>query len=220
MEGDRFGDEEGWNQIVSRTQLDCAAVREGDYIDRYVAGRLPDPEAEAFEAHYFGCETCWQDLQSALQARAALVSQATIRGRPPSGGRAWRWIGWTTGIAAAAAAAFLIFNIGSNGGPGGPEDVFRGSRTAIQVQTSAADGAIVATWAAVPDADIYVARVYSEDGGLLYERETAAARAEVTRADLARADDLAVVYWRVVALDSLRQPVARSPLVPVRLRSP
>lgn len=205
---------------MSDLELDCAAARDGDYVDRYVAGRLSDAEAEAFEAHYFACESCWSEVQTALEVRAALESQdgARIPGRMRR--RDWRWMGWTAGLAAAAAAAFLFFNVGSDGGPGGPDDVFRGGATTVSVEARALDGALVAEWAAVPDADIYVARIYTEDGRLLYEREVSTPRVEVATAELMDQGSFAVVYWRIEALDSLRQPVARSSLVPVSLPSP
>lgn len=209
---------------MSDLKLDCTAAREGDFVDRYVAGRLSDAEAEAFEAHYFACESCWAEVQTALEVRAALESREGAGTRPQHPGRpGLRWIGWTAGLAAAAAAAFLFFNVGSDGGPGDPgasEDVFRGAGTALNVETRAAEGTLVAEWATVPDADIYVARIYTEDGRLLYEREVSTPRVEVETAVLMEQGSFTVVYWRIEALDSLRQPVARSSLVPISLPSP
>ena len=41
--------------------LDCASVEEGELVNLYVTHQLSDGDAEAFEKHYFGCETCWNE---------------------------------------------------------------------------------------------------------------------------------------------------------------
>jgi hypothetical protein len=56
--------------------LDCLAVEEQDHEVRYLQGALTDEEAEAFEAHYFGCDRCWTALQRAIELRAAFAESA------------------------------------------------------------------------------------------------------------------------------------------------
>ncbi len=80
--------------------IDCAGVEEADTELRYLKGTLTEDEAEAFEAHFTGCERCWMALHRAIELGAALPAVAA-----ESGARAlrprWQW-------AAGAAAALLI----------------------------------------------------------------------------------------------------------------
>lgn len=61
--------------------LDCAAVDEGEFELRYVTGALSEDEADAFEAHYMGCDRCWSSLQRAIEIRAALITEESGRGQ-------------------------------------------------------------------------------------------------------------------------------------------
>ena len=47
----------------------CTGAPAEQWLEQYVAGTLPDPEAQAFEEHYFDCPVCLAQLQ-ALQAAA------------------------------------------------------------------------------------------------------------------------------------------------------
>src|SRR5207253_2619172 len=78
--------------------LDCAAVEEQDLIPLYVAGRLEPQQAEAFERHYFGCERCWEDLQTATAVKAG--GGRTVNRRSA--------LLWAYAAAATIAIAFLI----------------------------------------------------------------------------------------------------------------
>jgi hypothetical protein len=49
----------------------CEIARDGDVLAAYAAGRLREPEAEAFEQHYFPCEECWQLVRTATAVRSA-----------------------------------------------------------------------------------------------------------------------------------------------------
>jgi tetratricopeptide (TPR) repeat protein len=56
--------------------LACDAFDRDDVPERYLAGTLPEEVAAAFEAHYFGCERCFErsrmlgDVRTALSGRA------------------------------------------------------------------------------------------------------------------------------------------------------
>jgi CHAT domain-containing protein len=56
--------------------LACQFVEENDLVGRSVAGKLPEEEAEAVEAHYFGCERCWSEVRAATEVRAAMEKPA------------------------------------------------------------------------------------------------------------------------------------------------
>ena len=59
--------------------VDCPGTGERDVAVLYLAGKLPEDEAEAFEAHYFECERCWEEVQRGSELRAALGKPAVAR---------------------------------------------------------------------------------------------------------------------------------------------
>lgn len=55
--------------------MDCKAVEREMMVSQYLLGELSGPERENFEAHYFGCQRCFQKLEEeedALLTRYAL----------------------------------------------------------------------------------------------------------------------------------------------------
>jgi len=78
----------------------------------YLAGTLAPAEAEAFEAHYFGCDQCWRELQRGLEVRAALEQPKVAKTAPvipftvaPATRRVpWRWV-------AAAATVVIVASV-------------------------------------------------------------------------------------------------------------
>ena len=68
--------------------MDHAYVEEHDLVEGYLAGRLSEGERDAFEAHYFDCEACIEQLEAAngfragmLQAAAEDLAQSTAAAR-------------------------------------------------------------------------------------------------------------------------------------------
>jgi hypothetical protein len=53
--------------------MDHAYVEEHDVVESYLRDRLSDREREAFEAHYFGCETCLAQLELASDFREGML---------------------------------------------------------------------------------------------------------------------------------------------------
>src|SRR5262245_50480913 len=47
-------------------------VEENDLVESYLAGRLSESERDAFEAHYFDCETCLERLETANDFREGM----------------------------------------------------------------------------------------------------------------------------------------------------
>jgi CHAT domain-containing protein len=83
--------------------LDCQYVEEHELVTSYLAGRLSEDEAEAFEKHYFGCEKCWAEVRAGNEIRAALKGHAggaTVRRGP--------WTNWKL-LAIAAAVGVVVF---------------------------------------------------------------------------------------------------------------
>jgi hypothetical protein len=177
--------------------LTCAEVDARDLEAAYLAGRLDEATAEAFEAHYFGCDRCWSVVQRAIEVRAAQA--------PP----ARRVLGWQRPLAAAAVLVLLV-------GAGWwaalqraqPGDPLRGTGDSLAVRLERAAGAADLVWPAWTGADRYRVRTYDANGVLLDEREAAD-----TTLQLALPPGAAFVD--VTALDPLREPLARSGLVPI-----
>jgi TolA-binding protein len=78
---------------------DCSLADREHRIVSYLAGTLPADEAEAFEAHYFGCDQCWRELQQGLEIRAAMSSKTDSSApvipfvaAPAARRPLWRWV--------------------------------------------------------------------------------------------------------------------------------
>ena len=52
--------------------MDHAYVEEHDLVEAYLAGRLSERDRDAFEAHYFDCETCLERLETANDFREGM----------------------------------------------------------------------------------------------------------------------------------------------------
>ncbi len=120
--------------------LTCGEVEAQDLIQRYGARTLSEHEAEALERHVLDCGTCWEELQAALDVRAALVAapetasipeRAVLITRPRR--RLWSFAAVAAGIAIAVATAWQVGRR-----PTGDTPVFRGADEEL---------AIVPSWA-------------------------------------------------------------------------
>jgi tetratricopeptide (TPR) repeat protein len=52
--------------------MNCRDVEENDILESYVLDRLTDSEREAFEQHYFECDSCFAQLETGLAVREEL----------------------------------------------------------------------------------------------------------------------------------------------------
>jgi hypothetical protein len=194
----------------------CELVDELDLDARYLANRLSEDDAAAFEAHFFGCDRCWALVKGGVAVRAggpaeppAAVGRVAERPRAPV-----RW--WRT-LALAAGLGGLAFGVWRATAPenGTAPDAIRGSGDSILLTVERTTAEWRAAWSPVEAATRYRVRVYATDGGIRLERE-------VTETSIAgRVDSLgagAPFYLDVEAIDRMRRPVARSPLT--RLPAP
>lgn len=200
----------------------CVRTRTGDVVADYIADRLDEDEAEAFEAHYFQCDTCWETLRTALAARGALASEGT---RASAGGRerpwhrrpVWRWIP----AAAAVAALGLALSVWSPFGPrGAGEDVFRGGDVGIEPAVELTGPGLRVDWPDVPGTARYLVQVFDPEGALLLETETERPELSVPRARLPAERPATGWLLRVQALDRFGQVRATSGLVEVVVEDP
>lgn len=194
----------------------CEYSGRDDMGTRYVAGRLSQQEAEAFEAHWFACDACWRRVQRALELKAAFAGDAGAQAPSAevAAARSPDARNWWPMAASVAAAALLLGTWQMTSDNDVPNGVaMRGPGDSLQVSTRAESGKLAASWPPVPEADVYRVRVFSGNGTLLLERETRGNELEIRGASLAKLDPGQAVYWSVDALDELRRSVARSELV-------
>ena len=132
---------------------ECSHGR-GDEVARYLRGRMAQAEADAFEAHYFACQTCATELSLAMRVRAA---GRTVK--PLEAQRAKRW----PGLLVAASLAILIGVVAIERRDETPAQ-YRSSGDApitIQVNRSSVQ------WSRVAGATRYVIETFAADGARL-----------------------------------------------------
>lgn len=197
--------------------ITCADSEERDLDARYASGQLAEAEAEAFEEHFFGCDHCWTRVQRAVEIRAvegeAARTATPIHASARSNFAPSRW------MALAAAATLLIVGTLSTDAwrrPGMEPVAMRGATDSLNVVTSIRGTSLVAAWKPASEASSYRARLYSADGKVLYQRETADTTVAVAAASLRHTTPGAMLYWEIQALNRTRQVVARSGLRPLR----
>ena len=73
--------------------VDCQRIEQEAMIEKYLAGKLAEPEAEAFEQHYLGCQSCFDELQFRHATAIELKAQGTALPRtvvvPKTPWRTW-----------------------------------------------------------------------------------------------------------------------------------
>lgn len=172
-----------------------------ELVRRYLAGTTTLSEAEAFEEHYFACEACWREVQTAMELREALLRQSARPSR-----RIW------PALAAAAAAAFLFIGIWQMmQRQADQEPAWRSSQPAYQTSAARVGSSTVISWEPKPEARWYVLRRFSADGSEIDTIELAAPR---DRLELPL--DPAATHYRVQALDQFRSVLADSGLQPLQ----
>jgi hypothetical protein len=78
--------------------VDCQHIEQEEMIERYLAGKLAQAEAEAFEQHYLGCQRCFDELRFHHATAIELKTKRVVSSRKT----AVAWTGWRTWAAAAA----------------------------------------------------------------------------------------------------------------------
>jgi anti-sigma factor RsiW len=195
--------------------IDCAKAGERDLALLYLAGRLPEDEAEAFEAHYFECENCWHDVQRGSELRAALGKPA-VAPLAAATRSAWDW----RPFAAAAVIAFVglgVWQLTRRTAEEPNRPVLRGVNAeglALKVETGP-QGGINLTWPPHPDAATYEVEVVASDGVSVWKKETKEPRVTIGAAVLPAPREGISFVVKVEALDSMRQVVATSELTPL-----
>lgn len=194
-------------------EIDCTRADETDLVALYLAGKLPENEAEAFETHYLGCERCAAALREGGEIRAALgkpvlVSAPASAEAPGRGQNVW------TFLAAAAAVAAFFYGLGHVAQR--PQLVtdsaaFRsGSVDSLALTVTAGPAGVVLEWPAHPEAQRYRIEVVRSDGLPVLESETGDRRVELAVVDLPPRPEGVHLIATIEALDDTRQVVAKS----------
>jgi hypothetical protein len=186
--------------------VNCERVEREELDLRYLRGALPEPLAEAFEAHYFGCDACWALVRRGNDLRAA---------RPSPGAARWprsRTLGLAAVLVAAVGLGFWRMTRSEAPGVTAPSLERGGSAAVIALEAGATDGLVSARWSRVPLAAGYRIRCFGPDGGLLLQRQTPDTALTVPR-DSLRVGSTGPLVWQVQALDRLGGELARSALI-------
>lgn len=186
-----------------------------DLAPLYLAGRLTEEEAEAFEAHSLGCPKCREDVRVGAALRELYGKAGVTASARPARARRW-WLP----LAAAAAIAFAGVGVwqAARRASEAPA-VLRSVSASLNVRLApAASGGIEAEWTEPPDAASYVARVFARDGAELWKSETHSPRARIEPATLSSRGAEASLLFEVEALDARGRIVASSEPVPIQGR--
>ena len=169
--------------------LTCDDVAQHGLIERYVAGRLSEPDANALESHYLTCSRCQAEIRLALAIRDALAEareapwtepRLTPKGANLERRRVPRWIATrrtAAVLAAAAAIAGLLlvqpWELRVHRVSDHREEADSGAAPTLLEPVGETRAVAEFRWTSVADADLYRVTVYSAAGQVLVEVETA-----------------------------------------------
>jgi hypothetical protein len=192
--------------------IDCRHADEHDLASRYLLGKLPEAQAEAFERHYFSCERCWGELDAAAEFRQTL-GRPLVEGSESVAGGATR--DYWSPLAAAAVVAVLAVGLGHLAerpeiSPDRP--VFRAqSADALDLKLEPGPaGRTMLAWRPHPNAESYRIEVLRSDGIPVLRSETSDVRLSLDVGSLPPLPPGVKLLAGVEALDILGQVVASS----------
>jgi hypothetical protein len=156
-------------------RLTCEQVRDRELTEQYAAGKLGEADAESLEAHALACDACWQQLETAVAIRAAMLPALLEIPGQSVGKRRGRVRGWQMFVPVTlAAVALLGFGVAIvlQHRTTAPVPVTRGAVDQIRLTSSRElDGGLRVTWPPVSSVSDYVISV-KVDGATILTRET------------------------------------------------
>ncbi|MEX2126086.1 MAG: hypothetical protein WD795_19505 [Woeseia sp.] len=204
-------------------ESNCPYGDESLVVADYLAGRLSRAKTQAFEAHSFGCERCFGELQRAVEVRAAGHDKrsAEVHEQPVS--RPGRIIWPSLGLAATVALALGVWVAAPllDEAETPVEPVYRdagddaGGVQGLRLAVERNDDRVALDWAPVQGADQYEVRIFTEGGDPVFERQTSRTSIELSAAEWQEADPPGKFYGQVIALDELRQIIVQSGFEPL-----
>jgi hypothetical protein len=203
-------------------------IADADTDTRYLAGSLTDAEAEAFEEHYFECDTCWKAVQRGAEIRSALSQSPRIVEKRTTPAVLRQPIKRRTWWPALAAAAVIVVAVGLWKFPlatqrsaavtesGQTAEPTRGTVEEPSISTTASGHTLTASWPHTPQARTYRVRLIAEDGRLLLERELADTSIVIPLEAVSGSNPEIPIYWKVEGLNDLRVVISNYALTPAR----
>jgi hypothetical protein len=191
-----------------KTVVDCKSAGDRDVADLYLAGRLSEDVAEAFELHYLGCKDCWEFVEGGARLRASFGKAAVARA--PAAARSDR--SWLP-LAAAAVIALAAFGVWRLTRPAPVEPVTPVSRAVggvLDLKLARGQREIEVNWLAQPAAAVYRIEVVASDGARIWSTETREPHVSIAPAAFPAPSKGRRDLIRVEALDSMGEVVARS----------
>ena len=210
--------------METMSENNCPYGDDSLVVADYLAGRLSPAKTEAFEAHSFGCERCFGELQRATELRAAgqdqFASDAHTR-RPVARSP---WVSWPS----LAVAATVVLAIGLwyatpiiDDAEVPLEPVYRdgeentASGQSLRLAVERNDNTVSFSWTEVPGADQYQLRVFTESGDPVFEQQVQGTSIDLSEASWQDANAPGKFYGQVIALDELRQVIVQSDFEPL-----
>jgi Putative zinc-finger len=210
--------------METMSENNCPYGDDSLVIADYLAGRLSPAKTEAFEAHSFGCESCFGELQRAAELRAAdqdrIVSDAHMH-HPVARSR---WVSWPS----LAVAATVVLAIGVwyatpiiDDAEVPVEPVYRdgedntASGQGLRLAVERNDNTVSFSWTEIQGADQYQLRVFTESGDPVFEQQTQGTSIELSAATWQDTGTPGKFYGQVIALDELRQVIVQSDFEPL-----
>lgn len=191
-------------------------------VAAYLAGRLSTAKTEAFEAHSFGCDRCFGELQRATELRAANQERLATGNRahyPVPRSRIW------PSLAVAATVALAIGVWIST-----PlvddeelvvEPVYRDTgddeaeKAVLHLTIERNGDSVSLSWTGVQGVDQYQLRILTEAGDPVFEQLTSHSSIELSAVKWQGAGAPGKFYVQVIALDQLRQIIVQSDFEPL-----
>lgn len=193
------------NTIISVDDLNCLYAADDDVLRQYVTGKLPNDDAEEFEEHLFACERCREEVETAIELRAALAREQEIRRESPAS------VSRYAILALAAAAAIAVVGLWrmQDRGPLQPAPLRSSVSREIAASGRLVAGTLTLSWRAVDAASSYRVQVLNAVGEPVNSTETAATNFSVALPPTPPGEAL---YWKVQALDDDHVVIASSQL--------
>lgn len=197
------------------TVNDCSKGTERALAPLYLAGKLGEDEAAAFEEHYFACASCREDVERGSELRAVFGKAPIVATASPSrSARSW------LPLAAAAAIAFAGIGVWqmtrrAAEDPGG--SVMRSTLSEVlDVEVAAGpQGTTEVNWRRAPDAASYSVRVVASDDSEVWKGQTRELHLTIGSGALPVPDGGKALFIEVEAFDVMGISVAKSKLIPL-----
>jgi hypothetical protein len=196
----------------------CPSAGERDTALLYLAGKLAEDEAQAFEEHYFSCVECREDVERGSELRSTLGKPPVVpRTNARSAVRAW------LPLAAAAVLAFAgvgVWQMTRRSPEEADRRVMRSTATGVLDVgvVAGSSGAIELSWPPHPDAASYVVQVLAPDDAGVWKTRTSEPRLTIASGILPAPERARGLRVEVEAFDSMGQEVAKSELLPLPQR--